>query len=419
MGMRWMMRPIAGATLMLGGGLSLGIAAQLPAQAGVSSCGESSAVVGSNTVVTFTASCGGWTIPDGVTSLDVLAVGGGGGGGGADVTSPDGGGGGGGGGSVVTQTVTVAPGQSAAISVGGGGTGAASPNVDGGNGGSSQFSVASSSVSVVADGGTGGQGSQGTPTPQGFNYAGVGGDSGTHVGGPNSFDGAGGGAGDSGNGSTGVDIPNISANGGDGGPGTTESTTGTAVEYGCGGGGGGTMGGSYAFPPYGQLFDTSGVPLIAGTVLSSLASDTAGHGGCANAGDSSLMDGSATGATGGVANTGGGGGGGSITGCSQAGVLVACSNYLTLLHGASGGSGIVAISYATPEVTTTTTVPPTTTPTTEVPTTVAAAAPTSTSTNLAYTGAEVGGMALLGVMLLTAGSAIVIVARRRSASTRG
>ena len=417
MRLSWIMRPVAGAALMLSGGLTLGLATQIPVQAAAPGCGESSVESGLNTMVTFSADCA-WTVPDGVTEIDVLAVGGGGAGGGADLTSPDGAGGGGGGGAVETQTVTVAAGDAVAVTVGAGGQAGGSPNATGGSGGTSSFVDATASVDIEAPGSQGGQGSGGTPTPEGFNPAGSGGSSVKHLGGSFSFDGAGGGAGDSADGSHGVDIPNIAANGGDGGAGTVNDLSGTSVEYGCGGGGGGTMGGSYAFPPYGQLFNTSGVPLITGTLLSAIQSDAAGLGGCANAGHSTQMDGTGTPATAGVAGTGGGGGGGSVTGCGSSGVLVACANYVSLLLGADGGSGTVVISYLTPEVTTTTTVPPTTAPPTTLPTTtptttVVTPAPTPTPTTLAFTGAEVGGIALFGVVILFGGAAVIVMSRKR------
>ncbi|MEI8404763.1 MAG: hypothetical protein WCG96_05745, partial [Actinomycetes bacterium] len=120
------------------------------------------------------------------------------------------------------------------------------------------------------------------------------------------------------------------------------------------------------------------------------------------------------------AGTGGGGGGGSVTGCGSSGVLVACANYVSLLLGADGGSGAMVLSYLTPEVTTTTTVPPTTAPPTTLPTTtptttVVTPAPTATAapTTLAFTGVEVGGMALFGVVILLGGAAVLVMSRKR------
>ena len=419
MRLSWIMRPVAGAALMMGGGLTLGLATQLPVQAAAPGCGESAVESGLNTIVTFSADCT-WTVPDGVTSIDVLTVGGGGAGGGADVTSPDGAGGGGGGGSVNAQTVAVAPADAVSITVGAGGVSGGTPNATGGNGGTSSFVDAISSVDVEANGGQGGQGSGGTPTAEGFNFSGSGGSSGSHFGGSYQYDGAGGGAGDSADGSHGIDIPYIAANGGNGGAGTVNDLSGTAVEYGCGGGGGGTMGGGGSFPPYGQLFNTSGVPLNTGTLLSAIPADAAGLAGCTNGGHSTQMDGTGTAATAGAPATGGGGGGGSVTGCGEAGVLVACPNYTALLLGADGGSGTVVVSYLTPEVTTTTTVPPTTAPPTTLPTTTPtttvvtpAPAPTSAPTTLAFTGAEVGGVTLLGAVILFGGATILVLSRRK------
>lgn len=88
-----------------------------------------------------------WTVPEGITGVDVLVVGGGGGGG------YDGGGGGGGGEVVEQRGVSVTPGESIPIVIGLGGSGGFSKNPSekmGLPGQSSRFG------SIVAVGGKGG-----------------------------------------------------------------------------------------------------------------------------------------------------------------------------------------------------------------------------------------------------------------------
>ena len=109
--------------------------------------------------VTLTAQSGSWTVPDGVTSVDVMLVGGGGSGG-------SGTGGGGGGGALVQVTnFPVTPGTSVPYGVGNGG---ASPGTNGGygyQGGNTTFGT------LVAYGGGGGgssyPGRQGAGRPGG------------------------------------------------------------------------------------------------------------------------------------------------------------------------------------------------------------------------------------------------------------
>lgn len=148
---------------------------------------------------------GTWTIPAGVTSMELLVVGGGGGGGGADGAQ---GGGGGGGGVSYTASHGVTPGARVDLTVGGGGAGGAS----GVAGGDSAFGA------VLAKGGHPGTdavgGEAGAPT--------------THAGGAEM--GGGGGAGEAG-----ASKWHTNAKGGDG---LRCAITGTAT---CYGGGGGTM----------------------------------------------------------------------------------------------------------------------------------------------------------------------------------
>jgi hypothetical protein len=79
---------------------------------------------------TFTSS-GTWTVPAGVTSVDVLVIAGGGGGGG------DTGGGGGGGGFKHNSSYSVTPSANLSVTVGGGGAGGST----GGGGGNSSFAT--------------------------------------------------------------------------------------------------------------------------------------------------------------------------------------------------------------------------------------------------------------------------------------
>ena len=253
------------------------------------------------------ASTGTWTVPAGVTTVDLLVVGGGGAGDGA--TS-----GGGGGGEVkVCAGVAVTEGQVLTATVGDGGTaGTAGSNYNGGDGGTSSTAVGASPA-CSANGGQGGRsgGSAAAPNyysggPSGNGTAG--GSSGNSQGG-----GGGGGAGTAG-GSLEFDPVNYYAFAGDGGSGVTpasRSTPGlfadvTATFYG-GGGGGGTA------------------PIIAGT-------GNAGAGGNGGGGAGLLRVPSAP--LNGEANTGGGGGGGS--GASS---------------GGNGGAGYVVVRHVPPSPT--------------------------------------------------------------------
>ena len=101
-----------------------------------------------------------WTIPAGVTSVNVRVVAGGGGGGTGQEVNNGGAGGGGGSGGTNAGTISVSPGGGMSISVGGGGGGGQS----GGRGTSSSgrsgggTTVSYGSASVGADGGGGGGG---------------------------------------------------------------------------------------------------------------------------------------------------------------------------------------------------------------------------------------------------------------------
>jgi hypothetical protein len=245
-----------------------------------------------------------WTVPLGVNSIAVVAVGAGGGGG----ASYWAGGGGGGGALAYRNAIDVVPGQQYTVVVGLGGTSlsAASGGV-GGSGGSSSFS--GNAVSFGAGGGTGGTGTSSTtntPYPGGSGRAPFGsftGGSTGGAGGTSSNDTAGGGGGAGGYSGSGA-----AASGGNGGNG------------GNGGGGGGGAGGNNSAA--GAAQSGGGVGLYGlGATGSSGAGGSGGTAGSANATE------------GGPANRGGSYGGG---GSGQ-------SNDSRSTPGCYGGNGAVRI----------------------------------------------------------------------------
>ena len=119
-------------------------------------CAPSSAEVGTNTVLTFSAeeSCT-WIVPAGVTSIDTLVVGGGAGG------ANQGGSAGGGAGGSMLNGIAVEPGAKIVNTVGQGGTGATSgPDVAAGNGFDS--SVLIGETEIVGNGGKAAKGGNAT-----------------------------------------------------------------------------------------------------------------------------------------------------------------------------------------------------------------------------------------------------------------
>ncbi|MGB2485527.1 MAG: LamG-like jellyroll fold domain-containing protein, partial [Poseidonia sp.] len=254
--------------------------------------------VGSDTVLTFERTVitaqGGWRVPTGVSSADVLIVGGGGGGG------YNTGGGGGGGGVGFYNSTALTAGSSVVVVVGQGGQGSTTNTANGANGQASKLGT-----SVVGGGGGGAgwgsSGANGSDAPTGspaFDKNGSGGGAsntggGGGTGATNGGDGANdAGAGGGGAGQDGSNAPSTN-NGGDGGDGLNSSITGSLVMYGSGAGGG-------SWNSYGD--------------------------GGAGAG----AGGTSTAATHGTTNRGGGGGGGG--GNSK--------------DGANGGSGVVIVRYA-------------------------------------------------------------------------
>ncbi|MGB2346753.1 MAG: putative Ig domain-containing protein, partial [Candidatus Poseidoniaceae archaeon] len=253
--------------------------------------------VGSDTVLTFERTVltaqGGWRVPTGVSSADVLIVGGGGGGG------YNTGGGGGGGGVGFYNSTALTAGSSVVVVVGQGGQGSTTSGSSGANGTSSQLGT----ISVGGGGGGAGwasSGANGADAPTGSpaydkNGSGGGASNTNGLGGTGATDG-GDGANDAGagGGGAGADGSGASSNsGGDGGNGLTSDITGSSVMYGSGAGGG-------SWNTYGN-----------------------GGSGAGNGGTS-------TAATHGTTNRGGGGGGGG--GNSK--------------DGANGGSGVVIVRFA-------------------------------------------------------------------------
>jgi hypothetical protein len=93
-----------------------------------------------------------WTVPAGVTFVNVTLRGGGGGGAAAQVSvphiAPNGQGG-----EIVSSTLTTTPGASISYAIGAGGTAGASQGGDGGTGGTTTFTGATSAVGGLGAGG--------------------------------------------------------------------------------------------------------------------------------------------------------------------------------------------------------------------------------------------------------------------------
>jgi hypothetical protein len=291
-----------------GGAAALGVSTFLLPSAAVAASALLGVVGGSEdgtefagafAVRTFT-STGSFTVPDGITSVDVLLVGGGGAGGKADFW----GGGGGGGGQVrVVTGLAVTPGDDWNVTVGAGGlTRTGFSYGAGGDGAASSFVRGATSESAA--GGKGGLASDAAP-------GGTGGASGS---------GSAGGAGNSGTGNKAG-----GGGGGQGGAGDAWRSVGGAVLAGDGGSG----------------VDVPGFA-VRGGALVALQVSGGGGGAAANAsfagGDGGDGGGGAgrglgVAAVAGVAGTGGGGGGtdGGSDGQAMAG---------------NGGSGLVVVRYA-------------------------------------------------------------------------
>ncbi len=213
------------------------------------------------TTTLTTNSTSPWTVPPGVTSIQVEMWGGGGGGGGVSVSTSGGygaGGGGGGGGNTLTTLGGLTPGSTIAFSVGAGGTaGPSTGAANGGTGGNSTFTGATTAnggaggggVSVNSTAGAGGAGGTGTYSggagaTGGSTFSGGGGSgAGTNVVGNSAsqYTGgaaiAGGGAGATGSSSSAHINGNPGSAPGGGGSGGFESNGGTLRTGGAGGAG--------------------------------------------------------------------------------------------------------------------------------------------------------------------------------------
>lgn len=193
-----------------------------------------------------------WTVPIGVTSVDVLVVAGGGGGG------YDQGGGGGGGGVVYCSNVPVTAGQKYNITVGAGGGGSSSASSKGASGANSTFALSSGggyNGGLTAYGGGGGGSLSSKPGTDGGSGGGAAGSDSSYsnsAGGNSNFygqgfdggagnryaGGGGGGAGGAGEDSKIIGSGTYNGLGGVGGPGLPLSISGSLYYYSCGGGGG-------------------------------------------------------------------------------------------------------------------------------------------------------------------------------------
>lgn len=170
---------------------------------------------------TYSSGSGNWTVPSGVTSVTLLAVGGGGGG-----EAAGGGNGGGGGGTISRTSYSVTPGASISYSVGAGGVG--------GNGGNTTFD------GLIAYGGVAGNGTPGTGGGGDF----TGGTGAAPVMGVPGGGGSSAGRAANGNNASGITGGTAVTDGGAGGDGGDPPFDGSFPGGGGGGSGGMTMGGS-------------------------------------------------------------------------------------------------------------------------------------------------------------------------------
>lgn len=277
-----------------------------------SSAGVSVTQIGNDCVVTFTAGTTTWTVPTGVSSVAVLAVGGGGGGG------QDGGSGGGGG--EIRRANEISPTDaSVTISIGEGGAGGSwSPSAVSVSGSETTIS---GGLSFVAKGGLGGGGW--TTTTGGAGGSGGAGGIGTN--------------GQQGGGGPGTCVPVGVAYLGSSPSGTaySDSITGSSQNYGGGGGGG------LGAETYNQ----------GGAQLGAAGGGTNNGGRGANyklAIDGVTSINGASAGQDGFANTGGGGGAGSA--CNAHGVYgIGYDGVTQRTPGGKGGSGIVVLRFAAPK----------------------------------------------------------------------
>jgi len=270
-------------------------------------------------ITTYTSGSGSFSVPSGLTSVDVLVVAGGGSGA-VGIPNNVSVGGGGAGGLIYRPGFTVTPGGSVSYSIGGGGPGTGgSPGDMGASGTDTTFGT------LTAKGGGGGGGWNGQTGLAG----GSGGGGSSAEGTPSISGGTGtqpsqpGDSGTYGFGNPGGTSGPTWSNGNPGGPNTRGGGGGGA-------GGGGTPGNSNAAGGAGRVYSISGSPVgYAG-----------GGGGGAGQGPGPAQHGGGAGgspgqspAPSGTSNRGGGGGGGGVIGQTPN------------TTGGSGGSGVVIISF--------------------------------------------------------------------------
>jgi titin len=231
------------------------------------------------------------TIPDGISSVDLLAVGGGGGGG------ADGGGGGGGGELRVLVSASISGGTVITVDVGAGGSGQIHGGASSGSGSVSTVTWGGT-TQISASGGSGAQGWSASDTSGGGGTGGVGGN------------GQNGGKG----GRNPAQSTGSIGQAGEDGPSTT--FTGSLTHFGGGGGGG----------------------ICAALNLATFGAVAGGNGGGGSGATHTLNVGSGPGLPG-TTNTGGGGGAGSA--CDDGG----SNNVNQRTNGGSGGSGVVYIRF--------------------------------------------------------------------------
>jgi RNase P/RNase MRP subunit p29 len=233
---------------------------------------------GSNVVSYTTSGPYSWTVPDGVTSIQVVATGGGGGGGTNGGIGSRGGNGG-----VVTATLGVTPGSTLTLFVGGAGGGSGGNGNTGGGGGSSNFNAGPGNQIIAGGGGGAGAGSGGPASGGNGGGNGTGSGSNGNAGNPSSGKGGSGGI------------------GGAGGPASAEFPGGPPMPFGSGAAGGNGNGGP------GGAGGNSG----AGGAGSGTGTGGAGGNACCGGGGGGGYGGGG-GAGSGPSADGGGGGGGSI-----------------------------------------------------------------------------------------------------------
>lgn len=305
-------------------------------------------------VHSFTAS-GSWTVPVGVTSVDVLAVGGGGGGGGSYWESDFylGAGGGGGGGQVKTQgSNSVTAGASLTIVIGTGGAGGPAQTTSAAGTGSrgGTTSMTNGTWTASAAGGMGGTNAKQAESLSGGNNGGndqspVSGGAGNGGAGSYSWPtpsttgltgnvvGAGGGGGGAYAAGTSATRTNpnpftyATSAGGNGGAGSDQASNYAAGTVGIGGGGGAISQGS----------SSVGVA-TAGSGDTVRSSGTGGTTTVLRTSTAATYTASATAPVAGSTNTGGGGGGAALVATSGSSVASAA--------GASGGSGLLVVRYS-------------------------------------------------------------------------